>query len=50
MGILEWIILICVLLWIAGLGFHIGGGLVHILIVVAVVILIIRLVQRRPLL
>ncbi|TQS72187.1 lmo0937 family membrane protein [Ornithinibacillus gellani] len=44
--------LICILLilWILGFSFKIAGGLVHILLVIALVILIIRLVTggRKP--
>lgn len=38
------------ILWILGfLAFHVGGGLIHILLVVAIIIAIVRLVQgRRP--
>ena len=44
MGNLLWlIIIILVLMWIGGLSFHIGGGLIHLLIVIAVIILIIQL-------
>lgn len=48
MGNLLWlIIIILVLMWIGGLSFHIGGGLIHLLIVIAVIILIIQLVSGR---
>lgn len=47
-GILWAIIVILVILWLLGwLAFHIGGGLIHILIVVAVVLLIINLLTGR---
>lgn len=44
------IIGLLVLLWILGFSFKIAGGLVHILLVIALVILIIRLVtgNRAP--
>ncbi len=48
MGNLLWlIIIILVLMWLGGLSFHIGGSLIHLLIVIAVIILIIQLVTGR---
>jgi hypothetical protein len=41
------ILLILVVLWLLGFSFHIAGGLIHILLVVAVIILIINLLKRR---
>jgi hypothetical protein len=41
------IFVILVVLWLLGFSFHIGGGLIHILIVVAVVVLIINLISGR---
>lgn len=45
---LETIIIILVILWALGFfAFHVGGGLIHLLLVIAVVVLIIRLLQGR---
>jgi hypothetical protein len=47
-----WTILVILLvLWALGfLVFHVAGGLIHLLLIVAVVVLVIRLIQgRRPL-
>ena len=47
-----WTILVILLvLWVLGfLVFHVAGGLVHLLLVIAAVVLIVRLLQgRRPL-
>jgi hypothetical protein len=41
------IFVILVVLWLLGFSLHIGGGLIHILIVVAVVVLIINLISGR---
>jgi hypothetical protein len=41
------IIVILVVLWLLGLIVHIGGSLIHLLLVVAVVVLIINLIQGR---
>lgn len=43
------IIVILVILWLAGLLSHIGGILIHILFVIAVVVLVVNLLTgRRP--
>lgn len=38
------------ILWLLGfLAFHVGGGLIHLLLVVAIIVVIVRLIQgRRP--
>ncbi|MCC3359189.1 lmo0937 family membrane protein [Bacillus sp. REN16] len=40
------IIGILLILWILGFAFHIAGGLIHILLVIAVIVLIVKLIQR----
>ena len=48
MGNLLWlIIIILIILWLGGFTFHIGGSLIHILIVVALILLIVRLATGR---
>ncbi len=45
---LETIIVILVILWLLGaFAFHVGGGLIHILLVIAVVVIVIRVLQGR---
>jgi hypothetical protein len=41
------IVIILVVLWLLGFLGHVGGSLIHLLLVIAVVILIINLVQGR---
>lgn len=43
MGIIEIIIIILVIGWLGGFSLGIGGGLIHLLLVVAVIVLIARL-------
>jgi hypothetical protein len=43
------IIVILVVLWLLGFIGHIGGGLIHLLLVIAIVVFIINLVQGRRL-
>lgn len=45
MGLLDVIILILVLSWVGGFSVSAGGGLVHILLVVALVMVIFRLAR-----
>jgi uncharacterized protein DUF5670 len=47
-SIMLWTILVILLvLWLIGLLSHVGGGLIHLLLVVAVIILVINLVTGR---
>ena len=48
MGNLLWlIIIILIILWLGGFAFHVGGSLIHILIVIALILLIYRLATGR---
>jgi Family of unknown function (DUF5670) len=35
------------ILWLLGFSFHVGGGLIHLLLVVALVVLIVNLLSGR---
>jgi len=41
------IVVILVILWLLGFSFHVAGGSVHLLLVIALVIVVIRLVTGR---
>ena len=41
------IFVILLILWLLGFGFHVGGGLIHLLIVVALVVLVFNLLSGR---
>ena len=41
------IAVILLVLWALGLGLHVAGGLIHILLVIAVIVVIVRLIQGR---
>ena len=43
MSILDIIIVVLVISWLGGFTLRIGGGLIHILLVIALIILVIRL-------
>lgn len=42
---LETILIIVLVLWLLGFSFHIGGNLIHILLVVALIVFVIRLLS-----
>ncbi len=43
-----WTIFVIVLvLWLLGFSFHIAGGLIHLLLVVALIVLVINLISGR---
>jgi hypothetical protein len=41
------IIVVLLILWLLGFGLHIGGGLIHLILVVAVIVLIFNLISGR---
>lgn len=43
MGLLDIIIIILILMWLGGFILHIGGGIIHILLVLAVIVFVARL-------
>jgi hypothetical protein len=43
-----WTVFVVILvLWLLGFSFHVGGGLIHILLVIAVIVLIFNLISGR---
>ncbi|MBU3161236.1 lmo0937 family membrane protein [Clostridium frigoris] len=47
MGFLRWIIGVMIILWLLGFVLNIGGGMIHILIVIAVILFIFDFVTGR---
>jgi len=47
MGLLRMIVLVMVVLWLLGFALNIGGGLIHVLIVIAVILFIFDLIGGR---
>ena len=41
------IVVILVILWLLGLIVHVGGGLIHLLLVIALIVFIVNLVRGR---
>jgi hypothetical protein len=46
-GLLWAVIVVLFVFWLLGFALHVGGGLIHILIVVAVILLIFNLITGR---
>lgn len=47
MSLLDVIILLLIVSWLGGFAVHVGGGLIHLLLVIALVMFIFRLVSGR---
>ncbi len=47
MGLLDIVILILVISWLGGFSLKVGGGLIHILLVIALIVLVTRLLGFR---
>lgn len=47
MTVLKWIGGVVVTFWIIGLMFRIGGGLIHLLLIVAAIVFIIDFIRRK---
>jgi hypothetical protein len=45
MGLIEIIAIILFIMWIGGFAFNIGGGLIHILLVVAIIVFLLRFIR-----
>lgn len=42
---LETIIVVLLIFWLLGFGFHIGGNLIHALLVIALIVFVVRLLS-----
>jgi len=38
---------ILLILWLLGFGFHVGGGLIHLVLVIAAIVLVVSLLSGR---
>jgi hypothetical protein len=45
---LSTLIVILVVLWLLGFSMSVGGSLIHLLLVIAVIVVLIRVIQGRP--
>jgi hypothetical protein len=46
-GLIWTIIVVLFILWLLGFAIHIGGGLIHILLVIAMILLVYNLITGR---
>lgn len=46
-GILWGVVVVLVILWLLGFLFHVAGGLIHLLLVLAVIVLIYNLIMSN---
>jgi hypothetical protein len=47
MNLLWGLVAVLIVLWLLGFSLHVGGGLIHLLLVVAVIVIVVRLVTGR---
>jgi Family of unknown function (DUF5670) len=47
MNLLWGLVVVLVVLWLLGFSLHVGGGLIHLLLVIAVIVVVVRLVTGR---
>jgi len=45
MGLLELLIVILLLSWVGGFALHVGGDLIHLLLLVAVIVLVVKIIR-----
>ena len=41
------LVVVCLILWLLGFSFHVAGGLIHLILVVALILLVIQLLTGR---
>lgn len=47
MSLIDVVILLVLISWLGGFSLHVGGGLIHVLIVIALIMLIFRIAGGR---
>lgn len=47
MGLLDLLILILIISWLGGFALNVGGGLIHLILVIALIIIIARFLGAR---
>jgi hypothetical protein len=47
MGLLDILIIILIISWLGGFSLHVGGSLIHLLLVIALIVLVARLLGVR---
>jgi hypothetical protein len=47
MGIIEIIAIVLIIMWLGGFTLHIGGEFIHILLVIAIVVFLLRFIRGK---
>jgi len=47
MGIIEIIAIVLLVMWFGGFALHIAGGFIHILLIIAIVVFLLRFIRGR---
>ena len=47
MGLIDIIVIILIVMWLGGFALHIAGGLIHILLVVAIIVFLLRFIRGK---
>lgn len=47
MGIIEIIVIVLIVMWLGGFILHIGGALIHTLLIIAVVVFLVRFIRGK---
>ncbi|HEY5587136.1 MAG TPA: lmo0937 family membrane protein [Ruminiclostridium sp.] len=47
MNFLRWIVGVIIIIWLLGFILHIGGNLIHLLLVIAVIVFLVDLISGR---
>lgn len=46
MGLLDIIIIVLIILWLGGFALHIAGAFIHLLLVIAVIVFLMRFIRK----
>lgn len=47
MGMIEIIAVVLVVMWLGGFALHIAGGFIHVLLVIAIIVFLLRFIRRQ---
>jgi len=47
MGLIEIIAIVLIIMWLGGFALNIGGGLIHTLLIIAIVVFLFRFIKGR---
>lgn len=47
MGLVEIIVIILIVMWLGGFALNVGGGFIHLLLIIALVVFLLRYIRGR---